>query len=219
MDQGTKQRVNRVNITNLRSGIKLFNNTKAEFKIAVKTGDKLIAVADGFYIDTLVYSGQPAIVFYLERVAIPLKEVLVKDSLLSARKRYEELRKQFNSLNRLTNRDLLAIGPAGAGLSIDAIWNSLSRQGRNAKRLQDIMERDYQSNFVDEKFNRALVSKQTGLRGDQLELFMLNYRPSFYFVYGASDYDLASYIKMSYIRFKNNPKTYDVSNLEPIELP
>lgn len=218
-DQQTRQRVNRVNISNLRTGIKLFNNTKGEFKIAVKPGDKLQAVAEGFYIDTLVYTNQTALVFYLKRVAIPLKEVLVRDSALSAKRRYEELRKQFNSLNRLTNRDLLSIGQSGVGLSIDAIWNSLSREGRNAKKLQEIMERDYMNNFIDEKFNRALISKYTGLKGDKLELFMINYRPSYYFVYGASEYDLVSYIKMAYIRFMKNPYPEDVSNLKPIEIP
>ncbi len=218
-DQQTRQRINRVNISNLRTGVKLFNNTKGEFKISVKPGDKLQAVAEGFYIDTLVYTNQTALVFYLKRVAIPLKEVLVRDSALSAQRRYEELRKQFNSLNRLTNRDLLSIGQSGVGLSIDAIWNSLSRAGRNAKKLQEIMERDYMNNFIDEKFNRTLVSKYTGLKGDKLELFMINYRPSYYFVYGASEYDLVSYIKMAYIRFMKNPYPEDVSSLKPIEKP
>lgn len=218
-DQQTGQRVNRVNINNLRTGIKLFNNTKAEFKINVKPGDKLVAVAEGYYIDTLIYVNQTALVFYLKRVAIPLKEVLVKDSVLSAMKRYEELRKQFSSLNRLTNRDLLSFGQSGVGLSIDALWNSFSREGRNAKKLQEVMERDYMNNFIDEKFNKSLVSKYTGLKGDQLELFMINYRPSYYFVYGASDYDLISYVKIAYIRFKKKPYPDEVSNLKPIETP
>lgn len=215
-DNDTHNRINRVNIKNERTQIKLFNNTKGEFSITVKPGDKIVAIAEGYYVDTLTYTNQAALVFYLKRVAIPLKEVLVKDSVENAKKRYEELRKQFSSLNRLTNRDLLSIGQTGVGISIDAIWNSLSREGRNAKKLQGIMERDYMNNFIDEKFNKALVSKITGLSGDKLTVFMLNYRPAYYFVYGASDYDLVSYIKMAYLRFQKHPYLEDLSELKPI---
>lgn len=217
-DKDTHSRINRVTITNIRTGQKLFNNTKGEFKLTVKSGDKITAEAEGYYKDTIAYSNQSAIVFYLKRKAIPLKEVLVKGSPEDARRKYEEARKQFNSLNRLgNNQDLLSLGSGGVGLSIDAIWSAFSKEGKNARRLMDVMERDYMNNVIDEKFNKKRVTEITGLTGDRLEIFMINYRPSYYFVYGASDYDLASYIKMAYIRFQKYPFIEDVSNLKPIE--
>lgn len=218
-DLDTRNRINRVKITNLTTGLSLFNSTKGEFKIPAKSGDKVTAYAEGYYQDTLVYKGQSALVFYLKRMAIPLQEVLVKDSLESARKRYEETKRQFNSLTRIgNNKDLLSVGSSGAGLSIDAIWSAFSKEGKNARRLMDIMERDYINNFIDEKFNRRLVSKVTGLTGDQLEVFMIKYRPSYYFVYGASEYDLVSYIQTAYSKFQKYPFLEDVSHLKPIEL-
>src|SRR5690606_17259457 len=142
----------------------------------------------------------------------------VKDSVLLARKRYEELRKQFNALNRIgNNKDLLAVGGGSVGLSIDALWSAFSREGKNARRLMDVMERDYMNNFVDEKFNKTLISKVTGLTGDKLAVFILNYRPSYYFVYGATEYDLVSYIKMAYIRCKKAPYPEELSELKAIK--
>lgn len=216
-DKDTRYRLTRVSIKNLRTNMSLYNNTKGEFKLVVKPGDKIVAAISGYRLDTLVYTNQSAILFYLQRLAIPLQEVLVKDSVLSARKRYEEMREQFNTLNRLgNNHDLLAIGSGSVGLSIDALWSAFSREGKNARKLADIMDRDYKNNFIDEKFNRQLIKKVTGLGGDKLEVFILNYRPSYYFVYGASEYDLVSYIKMALIRFNKHPHLEDLTELRPI---
>lgn len=216
-DKDTRYRLTRVNIKNLRTNISIYNTTKGEFKLSVKEGDKIVAAISGYRLDTITYNKQSAILFYLQRLAIPLQEVVVKDSVLSARKRYEEMRKQFNSLNRLgNNQDLLAIGSGSVGLSIDALWSAFSKEGKNARRLMDVMERDYKNNFIDEKFNKTLITKVTGLKGDKLEVFILNYRPSYYFVYGASEYDLVSYIKMAFIRFNNHPYIENLSDLSPI---
>ncbi|MRX47484.1 hypothetical protein [Pedobacter puniceum] len=220
-DSDTKFRLTRVSITNLTTGASIFNNSKGEFKLSLSAGDKITASLFGYKPDTLIFNpSRPTLIFNLKRLAIPLAEVLVQDSVLSAKKRFEELRKQFSSLNRLgNNRDILTIGnQGGAGLSIDALWSALSREGKNARRLQEIMERDYINNFIDERFTKALVTKTTGLRGGKLEIFMLNYRPSYFFVLGASEYDLISYIKIAYIRFKRYPYQEDLSHLQPIKL-
>ena len=220
-DKDTKYRLTRVSITNLTSGASVFNNSKGEFKLSLSAGDKITASLFGYKPDTLIFNpSRPTLIFNLKRLAIPLAEVLVQDSVLSARKRYEELRKQFNSLNRIgNNKDLLAFGNnGGVGLSVDALWSAFSREGKNARKLQEIMERDYVNNFIDERFTKALVTKTTGLRGGKLEVFMLNYRPSYFFVLGASEYDLISYIKIAYIRFQKYPYLEDLSYLEPIKI-
>lgn len=216
-DKDSRLRINRVNIINLKTKESVFNDIKGEFRINVKSGDQIVAVLTGYHADTLVYKDQPALIFYLQRKAIPLREVWVQDSILSARKRYEELKKDYQSLNRLgNNQDLLLMN--SGGVSIDAIWSAFSREGKNARRLTEILERDYQNNYIDEHFNKQIVKRVTDLKeGDKLEIFMLKYRPSYYFLIGANDYDLASYIKMAYVRFKKDPYYDDISLLQPIE--
>lgn len=217
-NKDTQYRLNRVTIKNINTGTTLFNNTKGEFKIKVNSGDKVVANLEGYKPDTIIYKNQSAIIFYLQRLAIPLAEVVVKDSLLSAKKQYEEIKKQFNSLNRIgNNRDVTSFSNGGIGFSIDAIWSAVSKEGKNARRLQEIMERDYRNNFIDQRFSKQLVKRVTGLQDDKLLLFMIKYRPSYFFIIGASEYDLVSYIKMAYIRFKKDPFAVDVSSLKPIE--
>lgn len=217
-DKDTKQRLARVRISNLRSQETIYNNSKGEFSLVARKGDLLLARLENYRSDTVKVGNQGVIIFYLKRLAIPLPQVTVKDSLLSAKERYEQAKKAFNQAVRLgNNQDLLAVGQSGGvGLSIDAIWSAFSKEGKNARRLMEVMERDYQNNMIDQIFNKTLVQRITGLKGDRLLIFMLNYRPTYDFVMKANDYVLASYIKMAYQKFMLSADAQDLSDLKPI---
>jgi hypothetical protein len=218
-DYDTKFRINKVSITNTRTQKSVYNNNKGEFFVNVKKGDLLISSLMGYKSDTLTYTGQTTIIIYLKRRAIPLPEVIFKDSVLSAKEKYEETKKAFNKAARLgNNKDILNIGQNGVGLGIDAIWSTFSREGKNARKLMETMERDYQNAFIDQVFTKDLVTKTTGLKGDRLLVFMINFRPSYNFVIRANQYDMGSYIKMAYMRFKMG-NYQDLSQLKPIENP
>ncbi|OAQ37939.1 hypothetical protein A5893_16340 [Pedobacter psychrophilus] len=218
-DLDTRFRINRVVITNLNTNESVFNNTKGEFFIKAKVGDILISKLQGYKSDTLKFAGQTSLIIYLKRLSIPLPEVVFKDSVLSAKAKYEETKKSFNKAVRLgNNKDLISVGPSGAGLSIESIWSSFSREGKNARKLMEIMERDYQNSLIDQIFNKELVKRVTGLKGDKLLIFMINYRPSYSFAVKAKDYDLVSYIKITYMRFQMNPNLQDISDLRLIEI-
>ncbi len=218
-DKYTKVRLNRVNIYNPRIQQAVYNNTKAEFSINAKKGDILIAALAGYKTDTVLIANQTSIVIFLKRLAIPLQQVTVKDTVLSAKAKYEKTRKDFYTMYRLgNNSDVFLVGPTGAGLSIDAIWSSFSRQGINARKLQEIMERDYQNQVIDQHFNAQIVTQQTGLTGEKLLRFLITYRPSYYFALTASKYEFLNYIKIAHNRFKTNLYYDDFSLLKPIKV-
>ncbi len=56
--------------------------------------------------------------------------------------------------------------------------------------------------FIDHRFNKALVRQLTSLSGNELDSFMLLYRPSYSFTKSAGDYEFHKYIKDSGERFK-----------------
>src|SRR5690606_39343391 len=80
---------------------------------------------------------------------------------------------------------ILSVAPTGAGVSIDALYKLISREGRNARRLQEIIEEDYRESVIDYRFTPELVSRATGLTGEALRDFMRQYRPSYLFVLSA----------------------------------
>jgi hypothetical protein len=212
-DNATKERIALVNVRNLRNGRSVYNNLKAEFKILVQTGDMLVLNKMGYFADTLKVPANGDIAAYLKASSIMLKPVNVRDTVLSAQKRLEQTRRDFSKVyGSLSNRQLLSISPgAGAGLSIDAIWNMISRSGRNAAHLREIIEQDYKLNVIDQRFNRTLVQQVTGLKDQQLANFMARYRPSYYQVTTATDYEFISTIKANLKRFMRNPN-YSAQN-------
>ena len=216
-DKTTKERIAKVNIRNLRNGQSVYNNLKAEFKIMAQPGDALVFSKLNYFNDTIKVQANGDMAVYIKAKSIVLKEVNVRDTVLTAQQKLELTKKDYTKIyGSLAHRDLLSLSPgSGAGISIDAIWNMLSRSGRNAEHLRELIEQDYKLNFIDQRYNKKLVEQLTGLQEPQLTNFMTRYRPSYYMVSTASDYEFASYIKSNYKRFLRNPNAVTLMPLKP----
>lgn len=209
-DRDTKQRVARVYIYNLRKHRGVYNNIKGEFFDTALPGDTLVAATEGYRVDTITVKNPDAVLFFIKRTSIYLREVQILGKRSDARSVYEQNKKDFNQIYRKGNADdLLTLGnssgTAGAGLSIDALWSLLSKEGKHARYLQEILERDYQDMMINYRFNAGLVKRSTGIPDSQLQDFMQQYKPSYYFILQANDYALISYIKYSYEKYKEDP--------------
>lgn len=209
-DADSKQRISRVYIYNTRTNKGFYNNTKGEFKSTAAVGDVLVAAVPGYLVDTMLVKAQPTIIFYLKRNSILLDEVTIRDSSLSAEERRRRNQEEHKDAYRKGDtKDILQVGGAngqgGAGLGIDALWSLLSKEGKNARYLQKIIERDYRDQMIDYRFSARLVSSVTHLSGDKLRDFMEQYRPSYYMVLEANDYDLIEYIKLSFKQYQKQP--------------
>ena len=101
----------------------------------------------------------------------------------------------------------LSVGPnGGAGLDINEFINMFRFQ-RNRRMLafQDRLLREEEEKFIDHRFSRVLIIKLTGLRGADLDSFIVRYRPTVEFTRYSTDYDFQLYIKnchYHYQRFK-----------------
>jgi hypothetical protein len=143
-------------------------------------------------------------------MAIPLREVTIRDTLVTPLQRLQATKRNFSKAYGSNSYDGVL---TGAGLSIDAIWNSLSRSGRNAKHLQGLIEEDYQQNVIDYRFNRSYVSNITKLKDQDLTDFMAHYRPGYFIVTTATDYEFITYIRNSLKRYLRNKRLYSQPSL------
>lgn len=216
-DVETKQRISRVFIYNTQNDAGGYNNTKGEFFIEARPGDILIAASEGYFPDTLTVGDRRTLVFHLRRSSIRIQEVSVIIRR-SPEERLKDNQEAYGSAYTKGNRGpLFTTGPSGAGLSIDALYKLISREGKNARRLQEIIERDYRESVIDYRFTPALVRQTTGLDGDALKDFMIQYRPTYFFILGSSEYDLVSYIQKSLIQYQRNPNARRLPPLNPID--
>jgi len=89
-------------------------------------------------------------------------------------------------------------GGLGVGVDLDAIISMFNfKKTRRMLAFQRRLEDEEQNAFIDHRFNRSLVKKLTHLDNDELDTFMLKYRPSYEFCKTANDYVFYDYIKLA----------------------
>jgi len=214
-NKDTKDRIASVNVRNLTTGIYNYNSLTGEFKINARIGDRLVFTRQYYYPDTIKIQSDTALAVYMRRMAIQLNEVTIRDSLLNPEKRLAVTKKAYSKVyGSLAYDDLLSTAPGGgAGVSIDALYNLFSNEGRNAGRLREIIENDYRQNVIDYRFNKAFVGGITGLKDYQLADFMQKYRPGYYLTKNSSDYEFIASIKANLKRYLRNPRIYTLPPL------
>lgn len=219
IDKESKQRLAKVYIYNIRTGDGLYNNTKGEFSTVAIPGDTLVAALSGYGVDTMIFKGQTAMYFQLKTLGIRLRDVVIQQKRLTPQQLYEKNVQEYRyQTMKGSSKDLLNLGNGGVGLGIDAIYNLLSRQGRNARHLQKILEKDYREDLIDYRFNANLVRQVLGIQGDELTDFMQQYRPTYQFVLDATDYSFNQFIRNAYKSYRLNPKALQLPKLPKITI-
>lgn len=219
IDKDSKLRLAKVYIYNSANDEGIYNTPKGEFTIKAKPGDTLFAVLQGYALDTVVINNQKAFYFQLKPLGISLREVSIVGNKHTPKELHEKSLKEYKyALDKGKAKDLLNLGLGGAGLGIDAIYNLLSRQGKNARHLQKILERDYREAIVDYRFKPDYVKRVLQIGDYEAEDFMLQYRPSYDFVLTASDYAFVVYLKNNYANYKRNPAAFRLPTLPKINI-
>jgi len=214
VDKESKLRLAKVYIYNPSNDDGIYNNNKGEFTINAKVGDTLFAALSGYAMDTIVYKNQPAILFQLKSLSIKLKEVQIYGKPLTPAEQYSKTIREYKyALDKGSTKDMLNLSSRGVGLGIDAIYNLLSRSGKNARHLQSILERDYREAIIDYRFRPESVKAITSATDAELEDFMLQYRPTYQFTLTASDYAFVQFVKNSYASYKRNPSIFRLPKL------
>jgi hypothetical protein len=177
-------------IKNMNTGTQAISNDQGEFTIAAKPGDSLIIYKEDYKRDTLVVANQPWLIIQLKHNPLMLKEVVVSSTAATPLKTFEENKKDYKEIYRIGDKSNI-IGPD----NIDKIWSAVSKEGNDARRLQRTFNSDYRNGVINRRFNKTLVTRITGYKGDRLLNFMNKYRPTFEMAVSAKEYEMTEYIK------------------------
>lgn len=220
IDQDSKLRLAKVYIYNPANDEGTYNNLKGEFTVKAKIGDTIFAALSGYAMDTVIYKGTGAIILQLKSLTIKLNQVEVYGKKLTPQEqRAKTIREYKYALDRGSTKDLLNLGLGGVGLGIDAIYNLLSRQGKNARHLQAIIEKDYREAIIDYRYTPEYVKSVLNSPAIDMNDFMLQYRPTYQFVLNATDYAFVQFIRNSYNSYKRNPSLFRLPKLPKINSP
>ncbi|MES2829150.1 MAG: hypothetical protein V4687_13385 [Bacteroidota bacterium] len=219
IDKDSKMRLAKVYIYNSHNEEGIYNTTKGEFRIKAVAGDTLFAILQGYAVDTVVMKASPSIYFQLKSLGINLKEVSISGKKLTPKEQYDQRLKDYKyKLDKGSAKDMLTIGTGGVGLGIDAIYNLLSREGKNARHLQKILERDYKESIIDYRFRPDYVKSILQLSDYETTDFMEQYRPTYDFVLTATDYAFVVFLRNSYESYKRNPAAFRLAPLKKLNL-
>jgi hypothetical protein len=91
----------------------------------------------------------------------------------------------------------------GVGADVDEIINIFRfKRNKRLKAFQLRLEADEQEKYVNYRFNKKQVKRLTHLEGEQLDLFMMRYRPSYEFVTMADELAFNQYVLNCSYKFK-----------------
>ena len=214
-DKTTKERIASISVHDINNHLTVYNNLKGEFKIKADIGDQLVFSRLDYHPDTIKVQNKEALAIYMVHVAIQLKEVTVRDSALTPDQQLEKTKEEYAKIyGPSLNPDFFSNSDyGGVGISIDAIWNSISREGRNAASLRELIERDYEQHVIDYRFSRTFVGRITGLKDGKLTSFMTRYRPGYFTVKTMSDYEFITMIRANLRRYLRNQRIYTLPPL------
>jgi hypothetical protein len=99
-------------------------------------------------------------------------------------------------------------GQGGAGISINAIYDYFSKSGKDHRNAGYLTQQERYKFYADWRLNPKLVTKLTGLTGDDLDQFMTFLKLDQSYILRASDYELNETILNFYDRFKNRNQYY-----------
>jgi co-chaperonin GroES (HSP10) len=218
-DKENKTRIAKVKVVNITSKQSVYNNLKGEFSIKTSVGDVLIFSKADHYADTIKITAFTPLAIYMRPVAIQLKQVTVRDTALSPEKRLASIKSQFSRIYGPSPDGIVVSPGVGVGIGIDALYNMFSKSGRNARHLQEVIDWDYKQTVIDYRFNKTFVASITKLKEPQLTDFMQKYRPGYYQVTTAQEYEFIASIRNNAKRYLRNPGAFELAPLPAVPLP
>jgi hypothetical protein len=158
------------------------------FSIRTEPGHIIIFDCPGYVSDTLyVVNLAP------KNIMMVTKTIALREVSINATRQFFDPRKEYPEI--YTKSKVYIMSPT--------TW--FSKEGKDARRLKRYFAREEEERRVDAVFNRVYVGSIVPLKGQELEDFLILYRPSYSFIKSNDSESLAVYINDSYKKFKALP--------------
>ena len=201
LQDGTKERIEQVEVRNQRSGQMVYSDKLGLFELACNIGDTL-------EIQRIGYQSMKARVQSFTNMLIrlkltnQLKEVAITSKLAS--QNFREISNAYSKEKGIFYGGKPPIGllsPFG-GSPITFFYELLGKDGRRVRRLNQLAKQAAHAEEIDRFFNDLVIQQTVPIDSAQLEEFKLKYTPKLDKLKKWSAYDRANYIKSSFEEFK-----------------
>lgn len=167
-------------LTNATTGKRVTTDEKGFFHIEVAPNHVLYAVSKDYRFDTLTYSSLFAdtVLIYLSPTGAVLPTVTV--TALYNKYQLDSIRRKdvFDEHRRRLLPVVASSPSSGFGLTVN-LDRFLKKKYNQRKRQERTFRKTEEALYVHYRFSPALVAHYTGLRGEELQAFMLRHTPSY----------------------------------------
>lgn len=193
-------------IHNISTGVATFSNSNGNFALMLKGHDTLIVTHVGYAMKSLII--QDSLYRSEKRVSIDMemKSILLKTANVYALKPYpiflEDVAKTANRLEESISLTAAQKADATANPEphlysahpISLLYDKYSRRAKLDRLYTYLSTHEEESNRLQSKYNPEIVSRLSGLEGNDLESFMCYCSFSYYTLVKASDAEIAQMI-------------------------
>lgn len=179
-DSVTHEPIVLASVTNLNTKSTVMTSATGRFKIDLLENQVLSFAAVGYHFDTIHYNKQFLLQDTLSLILSPLAHSL-GNVTVTARgySRYQldsiERRKDFIGD---VNYTIPTISKANSGAGIALNLDRFSRHEKEKRKRFEFFEANENEAYINYRFPASLVTKYSNLKGEELQQFMQQYRPS-----------------------------------------
>lgn len=199
LDMDRKKPIEGVAIENIYTNIAITTVSDGTFVIAAAAGQLLEFKKPGYKVTRvrIPHGDMPAYFrIIMERGITPPSDIYAANS-----NRYDNRRDSLRFYELYKHE--LDFPKMSTMEKIRSPFSALSKKNRQIWEFQEDYSNNEKEKYIDQTFNRNLITKITGLSGDSLTTYMRRYRPSYDQLRGMNDYAFFHYIKTGVHRFRN----------------
>lgn len=197
-DSATHEPITLASVTNLNTQRTVMTSAKGLFRIEITENQLLSFAAVGYHFDTIYYNNvhitQDTLNLYLSPLAHNLGNVTVYAKGMS-RYQLDSMERRKDFLHDVVSYKIPAIAQANSGAGIALNIDHFSKHEKAKRKAFAFFEANEKEAYINYRFPPSLVTEYSGLKDEQLQQFMQQYRPSSEWLRkNKSDEDIKYYI-------------------------
>jgi len=204
--KSTPDRISQAVVTDLKTQTVMMSDELGGFGIKASIGDTLEITKTGYTSQKIAVLNNNDLIIYLQPV-IQLNQVTIKSQ--SKQQELNEVMKEYRSQGIFNDGKSLPFWQF-VNSPITAFYNLFGKTPAQARRFAEYAKNEQEASAVDKKYTKELVKSVTKMSSDdEVDKFMVAYRPSYENIKEWNDYQLIQYIKKNYnyyLKIKDRPE-------------
>jgi len=204
--KSTPDRISQAVITDLKTQTPMMSDELGGFSIKASVGDTLEITKTGYTPQRIAITNNDDLVIYMQPV-VELNQVTIKSQ--SKQQELSEVMKEYRSQGIYNDGKSLPFWQF-VNSPITAFYNLFGKTPAQARRFAEYAKNEQEASTVDKRYTKELVKSVTKMSSDdEVDKFMVAYRPSYQDMKEWNDYQLIQFIKKSYnyyLKTKDRPE-------------